>query len=108
MGPSNEQTARVFQPNREYYLEYPEFNRTLPEPTTENVNLGGFSINTGLVWYWEVSIVICVLLLVYSAKKGIDYWFVKRERKNSISLNRNDAVTEIPSFKTIFMKKGQK
>jgi hypothetical protein len=100
MGASNQQQQHVagdFRPNQDYYVE----------PTTENVNLGGFSINTGLVWYWEVSIVICVLLLVYSAKKGIDYWFVKRERKNSLSYKKG-AVTESPGFKTVFMKKRQK
>jgi len=67
------------QKNITVTVEKPDYH---PE-ITEAIEIGGVRIDTGLAWYWEVSIVISAILLIYAAKKSIDFWFLKKERRHA-------------------------
>ena len=80
--------------------------------TTEPVNIGGFSIDTGLEWYWGATIIMSVILLVYAGNKGIDYWFLKKSRRNAAEHSDSEDPTEPKEgfdggYTTVFMSKSE-
>ena len=50
------------------------------ETTTSITEILGVKIDTGLSWYWEGSIIILALALIYVGKKAIDNRLFRRRK----------------------------